>query len=477
MQGFEDDDDTPKRRTTRIAETRPQGTYQLRPVAGIKPSSMNELIYGLIDPGRPDMQRLVESIRTVGVRDPIVITKDNVIISGHRRHAACLILGMARVLCRIEPIRSTDPEFASLLVEYNSQRVKTFEETVREHVATMRPGEAYRALIEHRRDASAVWGDSLDLGERKRRSRLGPAKMPLLEAAMAILEAQMGWWPLSVRSVHYSILNAPPLRDAFNPESVYTNNKESYRDLVDVLARARLEGLVPWKAIADPTRPVVIWNVWRNAGDFARKQCDKFLTGYWRDLMMSQSNHIESVGEKNTIEGSIRRVAMRYCIPYTIGRGFSSLEPRHKMFERWKASGKDKLIILILSDYDLSGERIAQSFARSMRDDFDVPEHRLVARKVCLTRKQVEKYKLPVTFQTFKAKKHQEWADKHGARELEALSPEQREKIFQQAIDSVIDTEAFNRELDNEAEDAERIEAMRGAATAYLADHLSSGTP
>jgi hypothetical protein len=460
-----------------IAETRPQGAYQLRPVAALKPSSVNELIYGPICPDRPDMQRLIESIRTVGLKDPIVITKDNVILSGHRRHAACLILGMARVLCRVEPIRSTDPEFSTLLVAYNSQRVKTYEETVLEHVATMRPGEAYQALLRHRSDQSSVWGDKLDLGERKRRSKLGPAKMPLLDAAMAILEAQMGWWPLSVRSVHYSILNAPPLRNAFDPESTYTNDLHSYRDLVNVLVRARLEGLVPFKAIADPTRPVVVWNVWRNVGDFARNQLDGFMTGYWRDLMMSQRNHIEIVGEKNTVEGSVRPEAMRCCIPYTIGRGYASLDPRQQMFERWKASGKDKLIILILSDYDLSGERIARSFARSMRDDFDVPEHRLVARKVALTREQVDKYKLPVTFHTFKAKKHQEWADKHGARELEALSPELRSKILEQAIDSVIDTEAFNRELDNEKADAERIEAMRGSAVAYLADHLSSGTP
>jgi hypothetical protein len=446
-------------------------------VAAVKPSSLNEPIYGPIDLGRPDMQRLVESIRVHGLKEPIVITLDNVIISGHRRHAACLFLGMERIRCRVEPIRSADPEFATLLVEYNSQRVKTYEETVREHVATMRPGEAYQALLEHRRGTSTVWGDRLDLGERKRRSKLGPAKMPLLDAAMAILEAQMGWWPLSVRSVHYSILNAPPLRNAFNPESLYTNDLDSYRDLVNVLVRARLEGIVPWEAIADPTRPVVMWDVWRNVGDFARKQLDGFMKGYWRDLMMSQSNHFEIVGEKNTIEGSIRPGAGKYCIPYTIGRGYASLEPRKKMFERWKASGKDKLIILILSDYDLSGERIARSFARSMRDDFDVPEHRLVARKVALTEKQVEEYKLPVTFQTFKAKKHQEWADKHGARELEALSPELRSKILEQAIDSVIDTEAFNRELDAEKEDAGRIEAMRQSAVAYFADHLSSGTP
>jgi hypothetical protein len=235
-----------------VVENRPQGNYQLRPLAAIKSSPMNELIYGPIDLNRPDMQRLIESIRRNGLKDPIVITRDNVIISGHRRHAACKFLGRDRIMCRVEPIQSTDPGFSILLVEYNSQRVKTFEETAREHVATMKPGEAYQALIEHRREQSAVGGDKLDLGERKRRSKIGPAKMPLLDAAMSILEVQKSWWPLSVRSVHYSILNAPPLRNAFDPESTYTNDLHSYRDLVNVLVRARLEGLVPWKAIADP---------------------------------------------------------------------------------------------------------------------------------------------------------------------------------------------------------------------------------
>jgi hypothetical protein len=43
---------------------------------------------------------------------------------------------------------------------------------------------------------------------------------------------------------------------------------------------------------------------------FVRDELDSFLKGYYRDLMQSQPNHIEIIGEKNTIRGIIRPVAM-----------------------------------------------------------------------------------------------------------------------------------------------------------------------
>lgn len=61
---------------------------------------------------------------------------------------------------------------------------------------------------------------------------------------------------------------------------------------------------------------------------------------------------------------------MKFCIPYTIGRGYSSLPPRKAMHTRFKKSGKEKLILLILSDHDPEGWDIAETFAKSMRDDF-----------------------------------------------------------------------------------------------------------
>ena len=232
---------------------------------------------------------------------------------------------------------------------------------------------------------------------------------------------------------------------------------------------------IPFDAIADPTRPVCVWDVHREVGSYLRRELNGFLKGYTRNLQQSQPNHIEIVGEKNTIQGSIREVAMEYCIPYTLGRGYCSLDPRYQMYRRFQASGKEKLIILILSDFDPEGEDIAYSFARSMRDDFGVDN--LAAKKVCLTYQQVLERNLPQTFDIKKEgsryKKHEaKYGDR--AHELEARSNQERSALLDAAIREVMDIDAFNREVDAEREDAARLERCRKAVAPALAKAMEA---
>jgi hypothetical protein len=83
-------------------------------------------------------------------------------------------------------------------------------------------------------------------------------------------------------------------------------------------------------------RDIQVWHTYREPTPFLREQCDQFLKGYYRDLQQSQPNHIEIVGEKNTVDSIIRPVAAEYCIPLTIGRGYCSLPPRHAMARRFE---------------------------------------------------------------------------------------------------------------------------------------------
>lgn len=68
----------------------------------------------------------VESIRTYGIRVPIVVAKDGVtIISGHRRVAAAIKIGVAKVPCKIDE-DAVGPEAMLLrLLAYNKMRVLT----------------------------------------------------------------------------------------------------------------------------------------------------------------------------------------------------------------------------------------------------------------------------------------------------------------------------------------------------------------
>jgi hypothetical protein len=445
------------------------------PVGDLRQAPENELIYRPVSLDDPDIQRLADSIKEHGVLTHLVVTQDGFILSGHRRHAACRLAGVSKVPCEVKPITRRHPEFETLLCEYNRQRVKSFDEVIREQVVLVDPEEAYQSLIEHREAVSRVRGDFLEIEGTKVRHGISQAKRPMFEAITGIIYRHRRFWPLSDRSIHYYLLNKPPLRHATKPDSRYRNDRASYQDATDLITRGRLTGEIPFEAIADPTRTVCAWECHRDVGGFVGAELEEMFKGYWRDLMQSQPNHIEIVGEKNTIESSIKDVAAKYCIPYTLGRGYCSLDPRYQMYQRFQRSGKQKLIILILSDFDPEGEDIPNSFARSMRDDFDVAE--VVAKKVCLTHEQVLARDLPKTFDLkIDGSRYAKFRVKYGdrAHELEALQPEERSQLLMQAIDLVIDIGAFNRELDDEKRDAEKLARLRTTVGPALRAALES---
>jgi ParB-like nuclease domain len=445
------------------------------PINSVYPSPQNNEVYRPTRPDDPAIQELARSIRKFGLLEPIEITQDHYIVSGHRRHTACLLAGLRTVACRIADIYSYDPEFLSRLCEANRQRVKGFEEILREKVVCVDPQIAHLALIEQRKAKAAVSGEFLKLEGRKTRKKISKAKLPMLNAVITIVNNQREYWPLSDRSIHYDLLNDPPLRHASKPASRYTNSKESYKDLTDLLTRARLTGEIPFDAIADPTRMVCSWDLDNEVGTFIERELAEFFRGYARNRQQSQPNHIEIVGEKNTVESSIRDVAMEYCIPYTLGRGYCSLDPRRQMLERFEASGKERLIVLCLADFDPEGEDIAQSFALSMRDDFGVDN--VLAQKVCLTHEQVLARDLPKSFDIKKtSSRYKKFAAKYGdrAHELESLSHLERSEMLSEAIRGLLDIEAYNKEVDAEKEDAGRLASLRSRAAEALAAALDS---
>jgi hypothetical protein len=454
-------DENPAVGHVRLFEADPEKVVSL-PIHSIRPTPVNSLVYRPVSRMDPEIQDLARSIRNYGLQEPLVVTRDGFILSGHRRRAACLLNGMTEIDCRVADMLRSDPEFENRLIEYNRQRVKSLDEIAHEFAIDISPEGAYRSLIEQRKAESAVSGDFLVVGGKKARKGISVAKQQMLDAAVRIINEQKDYWPLSDRQIHYEMLNNPPMRNTGDRGLRYKNNQKSYKDLCDLLTRARLSGKIPFDAIADPTRPFVSWELHREVGGFLRGQLDGFLTGYSRDLMQSQPNHIEIVGEKNTVAGSIRSVAMEYCLPYTLGRGYCSLDPRAQMSKRFRASGKANLIVLILADFDPEGEDIADSFARSMRDDFNIKGVR--AKKVCLTYDQVRERNLPKNYEIkTTSPRYKKFAAQYGdrAHELEALSSAERSSLLREAINSVIDVDAYNAEVDSEKEDAANLARLR----------------
>jgi hypothetical protein len=216
-------------------------------------------------------------------------------------------------------------------------------------------------------------------------------------------------------------------------------------------------------AIADPTRPISNWYVHNSPQDFAREELDNFLKGYRRNLQQSQPIHIEVVAEKMTVQSIIEPVCGRFNIPYMIGRGYTSLPARNEIVKRYQRSGKDRLLLLILGDFDPEGINIGESLLQSLREDFN--EYNTEAVRVGLNPEHVERFNL--SDNTAEAKetsaRYKGFVKRFGKKvyELESITPGQLQHILSEAIDSVIDTELFNTELKAERSDAAYLQVVR----------------
>ena len=439
-------------------------------VSKINPSAENDKLYKPVNPDDPQTIALAESIREFGIREPIVITLDDYILSGHRRYAAAKLAGLKEVPVRRENIRRSDPQFVRLLREYNRQREKTLDERLREEIVSVNVDDAYSALVEYRQQTSEVSAETVKLGKCKERADISPAKQPMLDAILRILEERRKFWPMSDRTIHYALLNIKPLRHASKPDSAYVNTLKCYKDCCDLLTRARLCGLVPMEAISDETRPVTTWRTNVTPGEFIRGELDDFAKNYWRDLLQSQPNHVEILVEKNTVEPIVSKIAARYTIPLTSGRGFCSIPPRQQMLQRYRKSGKERMVLIVVSDFDPEGESICESFARSMRDDFGCD---ISAVKAALTYQQTQELQLPPALQAKEtSSRYAGFVKQYGDEvyELEALPPEKLQELVDEAVRSVIDVDLFNAEQEHERSDSQWLDVTRRRMMAVLSE-------
>jgi len=441
-----------------------------RDINQIKPAPENEAVYAAIAWDDPAIKELSKDVKEHGLIEPILISTDGFINSGHRRRVAAALAGLTQVPVKVHPIsRAEDPQgFMRLLVAMNSQRIKSTSDLLHEIIVKIDPKDAHKQIVNQRlqKDASSGLGLSAitpsDLG---RRDQISEAKQPLLDAVLEILNAQREYWPLSVRQVHYRLLGSnAPLIHASKPDSQYRNDKASYRSAIDILARGRVAGLIPWGAIDDLTRPVDLNKAFTNTSHFLRQGFKNFLKGYWRDRLQSQPYHIEIVAEKLTVQTILAEVAREFTMPLSISRGMNTLAPKKSICDRYLRSQKQGLKLLVVTDLDPAGETIAEDLVKSFRRDFELHNIEVEAFKVALTIDQVEHFRLQPSMEAKESSPtYQSFVDKYGitdAYELEAMDPGDLVDTLTDAIKDVVDIDLYNQELAAEEQDSAQIIAV-----------------
>jgi hypothetical protein len=200
-------------------------------ISKIHPSPENDLVYGAIETKDIDLVNLANDIVGNGIREPLVISADGYIVSGHRRYAAAKLVGIEIVPVRkLDILRSghTSIEWQKVLRAYNHQRVKPASVRMKEAMLDIDPDIAYKQLITQREELDRNAPPQMIITGTKVRSEISDRKQPMLDAAILVITCLKSYWPVTVRHVHYGLLNNPPMRNTSTgvQGSIYTNDKD-----------------------------------------------------------------------------------------------------------------------------------------------------------------------------------------------------------------------------------------------------------
>jgi hypothetical protein len=433
------------------------------PWDSIHPSPENIDLYGEVMHDDA-MDALVESIDRNGMDQPITVTAEKIIVSGHRRHYAAGYLDWPEVpvMIRKDIKHKGNKNFHRVLMDYNPQRVKSVGAVLRE--ALLRdnnPRDTY-AAIRDREDAAVKIEpyEFLAVQNDKEIREVSEKQQEFLAATIHVIQALEMYWPLSIRQIHYRLLNDPPLkqtpkRSKFDVEYYrYKNDDSSYNSLVSLLTAARYGGQVSMSCIDDPTRPQKSWGGFDSVNEFVEQEIRNFLRGYHRDRQMNQPRYIEVFAEKNTLMQILKQACKPYYVPFSIGRGFCSIPVWRDIAQRFRASQKKAMTLIIVSDYDYAGLELADDAIRSLRLHGVQPD----GHRIAVTREQIDELDLaddfnPVKEEGKKLERFQERTGDSKTWECEALPPDYLVEQIKAAIEANMDMEIFEAVCKQERED------------------------
>jgi ParB/Sulfiredoxin domain len=441
---------------------------KLVPIERIKPSPENEEIYGIIGFNTdPALQSTIDSIARRGLEEPIILTADYYILSGHRRFFSVRHLGWEEIPVRFSKIRRDEStDYHRLLAEYNPQRVKSVATLLSEQFLKSETYVSDDDFHARHYEKAEVEAEFITVEGNKEIKPIGERRSEFLEAAITVINRLRNFWPLTVRQVHYKLLNSPPLTQVTanrNERWRYKNDLDSYNKLSDLLVSARYLGHVPLAALDDPTRISRAYEflTWDSIAQFIQGETNGFLTGYQRHRLEGQRNHVELLIEKNTLINIVEPVANKFMLPLSVNRGYGNPSLWHKMETRWHKSGAERFILLTISDHDPEGFDLIDDATRSLRDLHDVS---LEVVRVGLTMEQIETQEALPAFAKETSSRFKQYVGRTGLKEcweVEAIDPEFLQNQVHDAVLSVLDVEQLNAVQQRQAVEQAQVAAIR----------------
>src|SRR4029077_9714009 len=124
---------------------------------------------------------------------------------------------MSTIPCRIKHDirREGNEDYLRDLIAYNPQRVKSIGSMLREAIlrdsSTLEDTQAAIRRVNATRQATDE-PDYMEVSGCKSIDPIGPNRQEFLDAVKKVVQNLRSYWPLTIRQVHYQLLNCPPLK-------------------------------------------------------------------------------------------------------------------------------------------------------------------------------------------------------------------------------------------------------------------------
>jgi hypothetical protein len=263
----------------------------------------------------------------------------------------------------------------------------------------------------------------------------------LIADAQTILAAE---WPMTVRQLFYRLVSGGAIE----------NTRADYCRLSRVLTRAREEDDIPFDWIVDRSRPIYAPSVFENVEDGIKALRDCYRKDYWQH----QPFHCETWCEKDAVIGSIQPVTDDLGVTVRVGRGFNSATRVHEIAGLFAAIRKP-IRVFYLGDHDPSGRCIeVELYRRALRygsREFDM-------KRLAIHAADITRFNLPPLRVKDSDSRAKMFRAEHGSEcvELDALPPDELRRRVREAIEGLLDVDAWNRALKVEKVERESIASI-----------------
>lgn len=275
------------------------------------------------------------------------------------------------------------------------------------------------------------------------------ASVSLLNTANSIItEYGNDGYTLTLRQLYYQ----------FVARDIIENSERSYKNLGNLVTKARMAGKICWDSIEDRNREFNSTYVNSDPVTLVNNLPYYLSLNYWEH----QPYYIEVWVEKEALGNVIERACKEYRVPHMACKGYLSASEAYragKRFERAREEGKNCLIIH-LGDHDPSGVDMTRD--NDERVNLFSNWSLVDIERVALNVDQIEQYSPPPNPTKLTDSRANDFIKKYGrtSYELDALEPSVIQSLIQDKVYSVIDLKSWDQVRNKELEVRESLKGL-----------------